>query len=161
MPGFDEAVVLVLRHEGGYANDPADPGGETNFGISKREFPHLDIRALTTADATALYQQYYWQPIQGDFLPWPLAVVTFDAAVNSGVGQASKWLQAAVGVAVDGVIGPKTLTAAQRHPDPIAAALACCQSRLLMLVKLGTWPAFGANWTHRVLDTFRAAVVQD
>lgn len=160
MPGFEDAVALVLRHEGGYANDPSDPGGETNFGISKRAYPNLDIRTLTVADATAIYRRDYWDAIQGDSLPYPLAVVTFDAAVNSGVGQAAKWLQEALGVVDDGVVGPKTVAAAQRRTDPVDRALACCQSRLLMLTKLPTWPVFGGNWTHRVLDTFRAAVVQ-
>jgi lysozyme family protein len=82
---FDTAVALVLAHEGGYtAGLPDDPGGETNFGISKRAYPALDIAALTRADAMDIYERDYWTPAMAD-APWQaVANCMLDCAVNQG-----------------------------------------------------------------------------
>lgn len=82
---FDRVMEFVLRWEGGYVNDPDDPGGETNFGISKRANPDVDIAHLTEEGAKAIYLERYWDPIDGDHLPWPLCLAAMDFAVNSGV----------------------------------------------------------------------------
>lgn len=103
--------VLAKEIEGGYVNDPRDPGGETNFGISKRSYPGVNIATLTREDAVAIYHRDYWQASQCDKLPALIAVAVFDAAVNQGVGAALRLLQKAAGVAVDGQIGPQTLKA--------------------------------------------------
>ncbi|MEG3640458.1 glycoside hydrolase family 108 protein [Magnetococcus sp. PR-3] len=113
---FQKAVNLILAHEGGYVNDPDDPGGETKFGISKRAYPNVDIAALTREDAVALYHRDYWQPIHGDDLPPLLAMAVFDAAVNQGVSRAAKLLQKSLRVTADGKIGPQTLAATKNHP---------------------------------------------
>jgi lysozyme family protein len=81
---FPAAVAFVLAREGGYSNDPADPGGETKFGISKRAYPHEDIANLTEDRAKEIYCSDYWVPI-ADALPTPADIVAFDAAVNQGM----------------------------------------------------------------------------
>lgn len=106
---FGRAVAAVLRHEGGYVLDGLDPGGETNFGISKRAYPDLDIRNLKRADAEAIYYTDYWLPAECDKYPDAVAFVVFDCAVNQGVSTAKRLLQTAVGVPADGVIGVLTL----------------------------------------------------
>jgi lysozyme family protein len=85
---FDKAVGFVLSHEGGYSNDPKDPGGETNHGISKRAYPKLDIKNLTREDAIEIYRREYWDKINGDELPSGLDLICFDTAVNAGVSRA-------------------------------------------------------------------------
>ena len=61
---FDDIIEIVLEHEGGYVNDPDDPGGETNFGIAKRSHPDVDIANLTKEDAKIIYYQDYWMKIE-------------------------------------------------------------------------------------------------
>ena len=119
MADFEQAVALILKHEGGYVHDKNDPGGETNYGISKRAYPAEDIKALTPERAKALYRRDYWDAIRGPELPFPVALVVFDMAVNAGVSAAVKLLQRSVGATVDGKIGPQTIakTAAKRAQD--------------------------------------------
>ena len=88
---FDRAIDFVLRHEGGYVNDPRDPGGETNFGISRRAYPTLDIKNLTKEQATGIYRKDYWDKVGGDILPWPWDLILFDTAVNQGVAWAIRF----------------------------------------------------------------------
>lgn len=85
---FETAVAFVLRHEGGYVNDPADPGGETKYGISKRRYPWLTIAGLTVDDAKTIYYDDYWVPSGASRLAMPMALVVLDTAVNMGVGKA-------------------------------------------------------------------------
>lgn len=90
---FTLCVAFVLEREGGYVNNPSDPGGETNYGISKRAYPNIDIKNLKKSDAIALYYRDYWLPSGADSLTFPLAAVHFDCAVNQGLGRAKKWLK--------------------------------------------------------------------
>lgn len=108
---FLQMVGRLLTHEGGYVNDPQDPGGETNWGIAKRSYPDLDIRHLTRDKAVAIYKRDFWDKVQGDQLPPAVAFQLFDAAVNHGIGNAVRWLQAAARVKVDGQLGPATMAA--------------------------------------------------
>ena len=132
-PAFERAVDHAMKYEVGafwnqnapgvadgtglkacgYVNDPADAGGETKFGISKRANPTVNIRSLTWAGAKDIYYHSYWIPGKCDRLSAPIALIHFDGCVNHGVGTAAKHLQAALGVTADGDIGPKTLTAAR------------------------------------------------
>jgi lysozyme family protein len=121
----DRAFRIVLNAEGGYANEPLDRGGPTNLGITQRtldgwrryhpEFP-ASVRDLTADHARAIYDRQYWQPAGCDFMPWPLSLVVFDMAVNSGPGKAVEYLQRALvsfgaRIAVDGGFGPMTQAA--------------------------------------------------
>ena len=120
---FDRAFELLIGSEGGYVNDPHDPGGETKYGISKRSYPTLDIASLTLADAKRIYHRDFWIFISGDALPWPLSYFVFDAAVNQGVAPAIRMLQQALGVEADGIIGPQTLAAVGRFPQSEVCSL--------------------------------------
>jgi len=91
---FDKALKFVLKWEGGYSNDPRDPGGETKYGISKRSYPELDISKLTLKQAKEIYYQNYWLKCGCDELPYPFNIVVFDTAVNMGRHRAMEFLDA-------------------------------------------------------------------
>ena len=147
---FAAVMTEVFRHEGGYVNHPKDPGGETNFGITKRTYPNENIRALTRTRAEFLYRRDFWDRIQGDALPVGIDLVTMDPAVNSGVSRGVKWLQKALaGVAQDGVMGKATLARA-RASDPLVVIPRACAARMGFLRGLKTWSAFGRGWSRRV-----------
>ena len=146
---FDYFIERVLVHEGGYVNDPRDPGQETRWGISKRAYPHLDIRNLTRAQAIDIYRRDFWQRVRGDELPREFAFQALDAAVNHGIGNAVRWMQRAAGVADDGVIGPVTLAAVQRA-QPADLVLRFNAERLRFYAKLTTFGTFGRGWVNRV-----------
>lgn len=146
---FDRCLNEVLAHEGGYVNDPKDPGGETNMGISRRAYPHEDIRGMTRARAAEIYRRDYWDAVRGDDLPFGLDLVAFDAAVNSGVSRGAKWLQQGLGVNPDGKIGPATLAAAKSTYQP-AAIMRAVGFRRNFLMQLPGWAHFGAGWDKRL-----------
>lgn len=155
---FSACIEQVKPFEGGYVNDAADPGGETNYGISKRAYPGEDIKRLTWTRARQLYQRDYWGPIQGERLPVGVDLVVLDPAINSGIRQAGKWLQRAVGLtgkAVDGAIGNVTLGATHAS-DARRVLKSITDQRLSMLRGLKTWARFGKGWTRRV-TTMEAA----
>lgn len=128
---FLAAVEVVLRHEGGYVNHPDDPGGETNFGITKRTYPHLDIKALTKQDAIKIYHQDWWLRYGYDRITDPdVATKTFDLSVNMGPGGGHRILQRAVNLTmnehliVDGIIGPLTIAATNKaDPEKVLQAM--------------------------------------
>lgn len=109
MSNFDDAFAHIIGVEGGYVNDPQDPGGETKYGISKRSYPNEDIPNMTLERSKMLYKRDYWDKIKGDELPSVLASFVFDAAVNQGVDPAIRMLQRALGVAQDGIMGLDTM----------------------------------------------------
>ncbi|MBE3604117.1 peptidoglycan-binding protein [bacterium] len=126
---FLAAVARVLRDEGGYVNNPDDPGGETNYGISKRSYPDLDIAHLTREQAIEIYFRDWWRKFRFGELPSGIAAKAFDLAVNMGAGAAVRCLQRALRacgrlVAEDGVIGDATIVAAlDCAPAALMAAL--------------------------------------
>lgn len=149
---FEEAFDLLIGHEGGYANHPRDPGGETMWGVTKRVavangYTGL-MRDLPRDLAKAIYRRQYWDAVQADQLPDSVKFDVFDAAVNSGDKQAARWLQRAAGATDDGVIGAKTIAAA-RSAGPLLAAH-FNGLRLQFMTDLPTWPAFGRGWARRV-----------
>ena len=95
-PAFERAIARLLGDEGGYVDNPADPGGETKFGITKREYPDLDIEALTRDEAIAIYYRDWWQRYRYSELPGPIAAKTFDLAVNIGPDHAVRCVQRAL-----------------------------------------------------------------
>ena len=118
MTTFDEIIEHVLKHEGGYVNDPTDLGGETNYGITKRFYPDVDIKNLTKEQAKEIYKRDYWDKNRVDELPEQLRHIFFDMCVNFGRGGAVKVLQRAANakgakLKVDGGMGPATLKAVQ------------------------------------------------
>lgn len=160
---FAQAFRVVVGEEGGYTANPSDPGNwttgqcgggrcaGTKFGISAAAYPGLDIAGITLEDARTLYRRDYWDRVQGDSLPAPLALLVFDAAVNNGVGRAVRWLQQALGVAVDGVPGEATLAAVHRHVGDGAALMSEFQAlRMTFMAGLPTWRTFGPGWARRL-----------
>lgn len=152
---FDTAFHRLLGHEGGYSNHPSDPGGETMWGVTARVARANgytgDMRSLPLATAKAIYRKLYWDAVRADELPEGLRFDVFDAAVNSGVRQAALWLQRAVGVADDGVIGPQTLRAVAQAPQE-RTLRRMAGMRLRFMTDLPTWSAFGRGWARRIAD---------
>ena len=87
---FDRAIAFVLKWEGGYVNNPADPGGETKFGISQRAYPSVNIKDLTEEQAKAVYKRDYWEKMGCNALIWPMSLVVFDTAINMGCSKAAE-----------------------------------------------------------------------
>ena len=113
---FDDIIDKVLGHEGGYSNDSKDLGGETNWGITKRFYPQLDIKNLTKEEAKEIYYNDYWLKNKVDKMPDQLKYIYFDMCINMGKKTAVKILQrAAVSkgkyIDIDGGLGPMTLNA--------------------------------------------------
>lgn len=157
---FDTAFERLLGHEGGYVSPEKaardkDPGGETKFGICKRDYPNLDICNLTLADAKTIYALSYWGPAGCDRVPEGVKYPLFDYAVNSGVSQAVKSLQRCVGAVDDGVFGPKTL-AAVNEVDPIRLVARLYGHRLELMTRLNNWPQAGRGWATRVSTELKA-----
>ena len=156
---FEAALKAILHHEGGYVNHPADPGGMTNLGVTKRvweewvghEVDEKTMRNLTPEIVGPMYKAKYWDKVKGDDLPTGVDYVVFDAAVNSGPGRAAKWLQACVGVDPDGGIGPKTLAAVNAF-DANQLIEDYAKRRLSFLMDLQTWDTFGKGWGRRVAE---------
>lgn len=156
---FDASMAEVFSHEGGYVNDPRDPGGETNMGISKRSYPSEDIRGMTRERAAAIYRRDYWNRVKGDQLPDGIDLVAFDPAVNSGVSRGSRWLQSALGVTQDGKIGPQTVLSAQTATDGVAVIKRACAARMGFLRGLTSlWSTYSRGWTRRVASVEATAV---
>lgn len=152
---FDTAFDRLIGHEGGYVNDPKDPGGETNWGISKRSYPHLNIKALTREDARAIYLRDFWNAV-GDGVHPAVKFQVFDFAVNSGIGTAIRKLQAAVGAADDGQWGAVS-DARARAMGTNDVLFRFIAERLDFWRKLSGWPRFGAGWVARAAANLRYA----
>lgn len=146
---FDIAFDRLIGSEGGYVNNQADPGGETNWGISRRSYPTVDIKNLTREGAKDIYARDFWHRIHADEMPSGVAFQTFDFAVNSGIETAIRKLQAAIGVADDGYWGPKSRIAvnAMSEPDVIMRLNA---QRLRFMTKLSNWPDASRGWARRI-----------
>ncbi len=129
---FDSAFAIVVGEEGNYVNDPNDPGGETKFGISKRSYPNLDIRQLTLDQAKAIYERDYWRALSCDQLPWDIALLTFDAAVNQGPGFAHSLTGRDVDLAVE---------------------------RALRYAQNENFSRYGKGWFRRLFSVFKSAQV--
>lgn len=155
---FDTMFDRLLGNEGGYVNNPNDPGGETNWGISKRSYPNVDIKNLTRLQAKDIYYQDFWLPLNGDQLYDGVAFQLFDFAVNSGIQTAIRAFQRALNVADDGHFGPHSLAAAQAMPEwqQIMRVLA---ERLDFMRKLKNWESFSAGWAGRIANDLRYGAV--
>lgn len=156
MSKFDTYIQRVLANEGGYVNNPKDPGGETNWGIAKRSYPNVDIKNLTRDQAIAIYRRDFWDQVGGDKLPDAFAFQALDAAVNHGIGNAVRWMQRAAGVADDGHLGPLSMAAILKK-DPADLVVLFLAERLEFYTKLSTFSTFGKGWVRRIADDLRAA----
>lgn len=161
---FPASLAHVLTSEGGFSDDPLDPGGATNRGITQAVYdawrkgeglPARSVKLLNDYETGVIYRRRYWDACSCDLLPGGVDYCVFDCAVNSGSGKAAKLLQTAAGVPADGSIGPVTL-AAVNAADPRRIINGICSERLAFLETLPTWAHFGKGWGARV-----ASVEQD
>lgn len=152
------ALAHLKQFEGGYVNDPADPGGCTNMGVTIATFRRYisprgtcaDLRAMTWLEAEPVYRQIYWDKVWGDALPAGLDLLVFDHAVNAGPKHAVKLLQRLVGANPDGAMGPVTLDRVARAGRADRLIERYTQARLRYyrsLTRLFT--RFGRGWTRR------------
>ena len=185
---LDRVMPHVFAHEGGYVDDPQDPGGATKYGITlatlrawrnagirdrglgvgespnpktqspkPRPVTKADVRALSVAEATAIYEANYARVVRFDDLPPGLDYAVLDFAINSGPKRAAEFLQKILGVEVDGVTGPKTCATAQTA-NPADTIGRLCDARLTFLKGLGTWKRFGKGWERRVREVREVAL---
>lgn len=163
---YNTAFDRLIGNEGGYVNNPLDPGGETNWGIT---WPILhqaigmgvvlsdtSIASLSRDQAKDIYKVFFWDKGQMDKFDPAIAFQVFDFAVNSGINTAIRKLQKAVGVADDGNIGPYSIAAIIAMPVPKVIMLLIAE-RLDFYRKLSTWRTFGAGWAGRVANDLRYA----
>jgi lysozyme family protein len=151
---WDDVFNRLIGHEGGYRNDPQDPGGETNWGISKRAYPNLVISKLTRENAKNIYYWDFWVIIDAKDLPESVAFQLFDFAVNSGIQTAIRYFQRALGVADDGHWGPISQGAASRatETDMIMRINA---ERLEFMTRLKNWDHNSRGWARRIAQNLR------
>lgn len=151
---FERAFDRLMGHEGGYVNDPADPGGETKWGISKRAYPAISIAALTREDAREIYLRDFWARVNADSLPDGVAWQLLDFAVNSGIETAVRYLQRALGVADDGYWGPASQAASDAASESDIVMMLNAE-RLDFMTRLRNWPDHGRGWARRVARNLR------
>jgi len=160
---IDNALNFIIEQEGGYVNDPRDPGGETNYGISKRSYPDEDIKNLTLDRAKEIYKKDYWKPCGCDGLPAGIALCVFDSAVNQGVRFACQQLQYCVGAFVDGVIGPRTKSAVwtvckKGGEAEFNLIINYTTSRILKYTRTKNFDVYGQGWVRRAANAAMTAV---
>jgi hypothetical protein len=161
---FSRCVAVTLAYEGGFCDNPDDPGGATNFGITKRTLEAFlghavtvdDVRTMSSSTAIEIYRANYWNQMRCGDLPAGVDLMVFDFGVNSGSATAIKALQGLVQVAQDGAIGPVTLGAVANASAPILVA-GLGQARMTYLRNLSTFADFGEGWTNRVTDVQQKA----
>lgn len=163
---YDAALARLLAHEGGYSNHPSDPGGPTNFGITiadyrkymKADATAADVRAMTVAQARAIYRARYWDAQRCDELPAGVDYAVFDYGVNSGIGRSGKVLRRLLKLPDTTHKVSDEVIAAARRADAALLVAAVCDERLRFLKALKTWPVFGKGWGRRVAEVRAAAL---
>lgn len=165
---FDAAVEHVRIEEQGLVDNPKDTGGRTNFGITQRllddtraAYPHmglpLKVDDLTWGQAREIYRLQFWMPLRGEDLPLHVSLALLDAAVNSSVPRAAKWLQLALGVKADGWIGVQTIRAA-RIAEPKALLNEFHARRAFhFMLQDDIDDTFGLGWARRLFSTYSAS----
>ena len=153
---FQECLVKVLKHEGGFVNHPKDPGGMTNLGVTKKvweewighEADEKAMREWTPALVGPMYEMKYWRTSYCEKLPRGLDLLVFTMAVNSGSGRSVKLLQDAIGVVADGVIGPNTMAKInEANVETLIDKFS--EARTAYYKGLKLFPVFGRGWVAR------------
>jgi lysozyme family protein len=150
---FPRAFDLLITHEGGFSNHPNDPGGATMYGVTEKVARSNgytgEMKDLTLDFAKQVYRKTYWDACRCDLMPDVIRYPLFDAAVNSGPVQAIKWLQSAVGVKPDGIIGPVTQQTVNVLPAQVTRQK-MIGNRLRFMTNLSNWPSFSKGWARRI-----------
>ena len=168
---FVKALPRILVYEGGKVDDPHDPGGRTNKGITqstynayrrKKGLPARDVYLIASQEVSDIYETMYWDKVRGDDLPMGLGICVFDGGVNSGAGRAGIWLQQALGSAytgqIDGQLGDKTIQAVQDFADDDALIRSYCEHRLGTLMRLKNWKRYGKGWEARIANVQKTGI---
>ncbi len=155
---FKAALKRVLKHEGGYVNDPRDTGGETNYGITKttaRSYGYTgSMKDIPVDVVERIYKAMYWDAMSCDSFHYAIAFQLFDAAVNHGLLNARKILQRAVGVKDDGMIGPVSLAAIRQQP--VFAFVSLFNSkRISFYTNISNFNVYGKGWMNRMSENLR------
>lgn len=162
---FNKAFENVIGVEGGFSDDPRDPGNwtggkeesgklnGTKYGVSAASYPSLDIKSITLDDAKAIYHRDYWQVIRGDDFSFPVSNALFDCAVNSGCTSAAKLLQRSLAIPSDGKIGKQTISAAQAK-DPTELLIDFLTARAVFYARLAKFELYGKGWMKRLFTVF-------
>jgi lysozyme family protein len=163
---YPAAYDFTLQYEGGYVNDPDDPGGCTNMGITIgtlqdwRDDPNVtctDVADLTEQEAALIYATNYWAPVWGNQLPVGVNTQVWDFGVNAGPSRAIKTLQDCVGSSADGIMGPNTLAAVEAT-DIDALLKKYHDARQRYYESLSTFDKYGNGWTNRNNDCYSLSV---
>jgi len=154
---FDHSLDLVLNSEGGFVNNPKDPGGMTNLGVTASTWANFkgrntnekEMRSLTRDDVAPLYEKKYWDACKCDDLPSGVDYLVFDFAVNSGPGRSVKILQKALGLPEDGAVGPVTIQTIDVM-DKTELIARFSDAKKQFYESLPTFATFGNGWLKRV-----------
>lgn len=155
--GFDQCMNKILEYEGAISDHPQDPGGLTKYGITKREYPLLDIEKLTKEDAKTIYFKDYWLKFSCDLVPDDLQFAYFDTCINMGGPTAARMLQKTFNLKADGVFGPQTKERFEefkfyhksKRQEIVQDFLA---RRMYYYGSLSTFKTFGLGWSRRLMD---------
>lgn len=154
---WDKSFAELIKSEGGFVNNPKDPGGATNWGVTKAVWEawvkHTvtvdDMKNLTQEEVKPLYYEKYWKPVKADELPIGVDFLVFSFGVNAGVGRAIKTLQTSLGVVADGAIGSNTMKKIQ-EADSKTLIENFSNAKISFYKSLSTFPTFGKGWLNRV-----------
>lgn len=156
---FNDCLAFTLKQEGGFVDNPADPGGATNFGITLatlRDYTRWasasveDLKRLDNPTISSIYLNLYWRPMNCDYYPPGVDLMVFDFGVNAGPGRSVKILQDVAGTDVDGNPGLRTIAAVKVCPV-LGAVLHLADAQLAYYKGLPGFAEFGAGWTNRTL----------
>ncbi len=161
---FVPCLTITLKHEGGWSDHPADPGGATMKGVTigryRQYYPNAtktDLRNISQFDLERIYRDDYWRKVAGDELPHGVDLATFDYGVNSGPSRGVRYLQSVLGVKQDGVAGHATIAAANLA-DGKDTIKRLCAARISFVRGLRTFSVFGKGWSRRIADIEARAV---
>lgn len=167
LTNWEKSFDAVIAHEGGFTNDPRDPGnklpdgraGSTMWGCTQanweayigKKVTQDDMRKLTKDDVKPLYKKNYWDAVKGDELPNGVDYAAFDFAINAGPAASRKMIQRALGVTPDGIIGPKTMEAI-KNADGKDFLQKFSDAKTAFYKSLPTFATFGKGWLRRVAE---------
>jgi lysozyme family protein len=162
---WDQSFEYLLQSEGGFVNDPNDPGGMTNLGVTKaawemyvqRQATIDEMKTLTPDDVEPFYKRLFWDKVWGDKQFTGVDYLLFDCAVNTGVAQCVLFLQRAVGAQPDGQLGPLTYAATITH-DPKDLIEQLSQQKINFYKGLNN-PKYEKGWLARVAHVKDAALI--
>jgi len=162
---FEQCLEWLLEHEGGYVNHPKDPGGSTNKGITANAYEAWlgrgvsdeMIRNIPDDHVALIYRERYWDKIRADEIPSGPNWSMMDFAVNSGPSRSIRTVQAIVGAAADGIIGPQTLDMIEDQ-DPADLIDQIHDRRQIFYESLSTFDTFGRGWSRRNDETRQQAL---